>query len=72
MKRTQLTDDDELDEEAAGRMSRQLAFVQSSVSLLDEADLQGPILSMHKQTHTVRNRTTTRIRERTNTRANPS
>ena len=52
MKRTQLTDDDELDEEAAGRMSRQLAFVQSSVSLLDEADLQGPILSLHKQTDT--------------------
>lgn len=27
-------------------MSRQLAFVQSGVSFLDEADLQGPILSL--------------------------
>ena len=41
-----LTDDDELDEEAARRMSRQLALVQSGVALLDEADLQGPVLRL--------------------------
>lgn len=41
-----LTDDDELGEEAARRMSRQLALVQSGVALLDEADLQGPVLRL--------------------------
>ncbi len=40
------TDDDELDEETAGRMRRHLTLVQASVSLLHEADLQRPVLRL--------------------------
>ncbi len=54
--KSQLTDDDQLDEEAAGRMGRQLAFVQSRVALLNESDLQGPILSLWTERHPARRR----------------